>query len=332
MSSRTPSISIVIPAYNAADTVEICMAALTRQTTPRERYEVILVDDGSTDRTRELATRHGARVIAQPHSGRAAARNRGIDAARGALVLFTDADCEPARDWIEQMVNPLLDPSITGVKGVYRTRQTSLTARFVQIEYEDRYDHAERSPYIDFVDTYAAAYRRTALVAVGGFEPTLPFDEDQELSFRLAESGHKLVFNPLAAVYHRHPESWSEYAQRKFQIGYWKTRVLNLHPSKAWRDTHTPWNLKLQVILAGLSVLLTLLSPWVDALLWLLALLLAAFAASGASFVRKAWRRDLPVAWFALPALCLRAWALGLGLVGGYTSALVRHRQPGRLP
>ena len=229
-------------------------------------------------------------------------------------------------------MTPLLDPNVTGVKGVYRTRQKSLTARFVQIEYEDRYDHAAQSRYIDFVDTYAAAYRRTALVAVGGFDPTLPFDEDQELSFRLAEAGHKLVFNPLAAVYHRHPESWARYAQRKVQIGYWKTRVLKLHPSKAWRDTHTPWNLKFQVTLAGLSALLALLSSWVGALHWLLGLLLAAVVVSGASFVKKAWRRDRPVAWFALPALCLRAWALGLGFVGGYASAIVRHRQPGGLP
>lgn len=323
------SVSVVIPAYNAAATIGECMTALDRQSIPRTEYEVIVVDDGSTDATADIAARHGALVLKQPNSGPAVARNKGIAAALGAIVLFTDADCAPAADWIQQMIAPLVDSRISGVKGVYRTRQANLAARFIQIEYEDRYDYTACSEYVDFVDTYAAGYRRDALLDSGGFDTHFPFAsvEDQELSFRLAEAGHKMVFNPQAIVYHRHPESWRRYAQRKYKIGYWKTLVLRLHPSKAWRDTHTPWNLKLQMVLAAVSAPLALLSLWAQAYLWPLGVVVGVFVVSAIPFLVKAWRRDRPIAWLSLPVLCLRAWSLGLGLVAGYlrgTASTVR--------
>ena len=331
MTQKSVSISVIVPAYNAAATIAECMAALSNQSLPQSEYEVIVVDDGSTDNTADIAARYGARVLRQANSGPAVARNKGIAEARGAVILFTDADCAPAPEWIQEMVAPLDDPQIEGCKGVYRTRQENLTARFIQVEYEDRYDHTARHKYVDFIDTYAAGYRRDILVASGGFNTSFPLAsvEDQELSFRLAGTGHKMVFNPRAEVYHRHPESWLTYAQRKYKIGYWKTLVLRLHPSKAWRDSHTPWNLKVQMLLAALSAPLTLLSFFARPFLWLLGVTLGAFALSAIPFVAKAWRRDRPLALLCLPVLYLRAWSLGLGFVAGYASA-VFHR--GSLP
>ncbi len=326
MAEQPLQVSVVIPAYNASQTIGECLTALAEQTVPHSAYEVIVVDDGSTDDTAAIAARHGARVLRQDNSGPAAARNRGIDAACGEVILFTDADCAPASDWIERMLAPLADPEITGSKGAYRTRQRSLAARFIQIEYEDRYDHTARHPYIDFVDTYAAAYRRDALLASGGFSTRFPFAsvEDQELSFRMARAGHKMLFNPKAVVYHRHPEGWVHYARRKFKIGYWKTLVLRWHPDKAWRDSHTPSSLKVQMALAALSAPLAVLSVLARPVVWWLALDLATFAASAVPFVIKAWRRDRALAWLSVPALYVRAWSLGLGLVAGYVAALLR--------
>jgi cellulose synthase/poly-beta-1,6-N-acetylglucosamine synthase-like glycosyltransferase len=324
MDDRPPSISVVIPAYNASATIDECLQALQGQSVPHSEYEVIVVDDGSTDATGNIASRHGALVFRQANCGPAGARNKGIALARGATVLFTDADCAPAPNWIAEMTAPLADAGIAGVKGVYRTRQRNLLARFVQIEYEDRYDHTARQKYVDFIDTYAAAYRRDVLLAIGGFDPDIRVDEDQELSFRLAEAGHKMVFNPQAIVYHHHSASWRKYLRRKYSFGYWKTLVLRLHPGKAWRDSHTPWNLKLQLPLAAVSAPLAFLSIWNRTWLYLLWITLAAFAATAMPFVVKAWRRDRPVAFLCLPALYLRAWALGLGFAAGNLAALCK--------
>ena len=149
------------------------------------------------------------------------------------------------------MLEPFEDPDIAASKGAYLTTQSSLAARFVQIEYEERYDQMRRLAWIDFIDTYSAAYRRPVFVANGGFNTCFPGDssgEDQELSFRLAESGHKMVFVPEAQVYHRHPATLRAYVRRKYKTGYWKALVLRLHPGKAVEDSHTPGSLKLQLV------------------------------------------------------------------------------------
>ncbi len=323
MASRVPSLSVVIAAHNAAETLDKCMVALSQQTVAHDEYEIVVVDDGSGDGTAAIAARHGAIVIRQAHAGRASARNAGIAAARGDIVLFTDADCEPAPEWIARMVGPLQDPGIAGVRGAYRSLQTSWTARFVQLEYEDRYDYTARSRYIDFVETYAAAYRREVLLSSGGFDPELPYDEDQELSFRLAEAGCRMVFNPEALVYHRHPENWWSYALRKYWIGFWKAQVLRLHPDKVWHDTHTPWSVKLQVAVAGLALPLAVLALRGGIFPGLLALTGLLFAVSTLPFVHKAWCRDRVIVLATTPMLLVRAWALGMGFIGGWSGLLV---------
>ena len=121
---NVPDYSVIVPAYQAADVIGACVRALAQQTIERARYEIIVVDDGSTDATGDAAREAGAdRVVRIPHGGPSTSRNAGIEAARGEVVLFTDADCEPAEDWIARMVAPLDDPQVMGVKGTYRTRQ-----------------------------------------------------------------------------------------------------------------------------------------------------------------------------------------------------------------
>jgi glycosyltransferase involved in cell wall biosynthesis len=323
-------ISVVVPAYNAAATIGQCLAALAHQTVPRERYEVIVVDDGSRDETAAIARAAGVPVLTQEHVGAASARNRGVAASRGELLLFTDADCVPAPDWIEQLSAPFADPRVAGAKGTYATRQRALTARFVQLEYEDKYDRLRRQAVIDFVDTYSAAYRREAFEAAGGFDPEIHFAEDQEFSFRLAARGARLVFAPLAVVEHRHAGSPLAYARKKFMGGYWKFRVTaGRHRAKVISDSHTPPVMKLQMVLvvAGAAGALGgLVAPWLRRAGALAAL---AFALSTAPFVLKAWRRDRPIAVVAPALLVVRAAALSGGAMLSGLNLLL---SSGRLP
>ncbi|MFQ5886888.1 MAG: glycosyltransferase, partial [Anaerolineae bacterium] len=185
--------SVIVPAHNAAKTIEECLEALHRQSLPGGDYEVIVVDDGSSDSTREKVAEYGAKLLTQDHQGPAVARNLGVAQAQGEIVLFTDADCVPTSDWIETMLTPFRDDQIVGTKGIYRTHQKELVARFVQLEYEDKYDLMRKERYIDFVDTYSAAYRKEVFNNNEGFDPAFPraSGEDTEFSYRLAERGHK---------------------------------------------------------------------------------------------------------------------------------------------
>ncbi|HEY8884898.1 MAG TPA: glycosyltransferase [Chloroflexota bacterium] len=311
-------ISVVIPAYNAAKLLPECLRALQAQTVPRDQFEVIVADDGSTDETARIAAALGARVVGGTHGGPSMARNRGVAAARGEIILFTDSDCSPLPDWIEQMVAPIAD-GVDGVKGAYRNRQTGLLPRFVQAEFEEKYERLAQASQIDFVDTYAAAYRREVLERYGGFDPTfaLPSVEDIDLSFRLARQGCRFVFAPSARVYHRHADTLRSYLRRKYRYGVHRVQVYRRYPDKVIGDSYTPRVMLVQIGLAGLIVVAAAASVLTPAATSWLAASLIAFGLTTVPFALRSARRDLGVA-IASPALLLaRSLAQGCGLVVG---------------
>ena len=271
-------------------------------------------------------------MIVQPNSGAAAARNAGAEVARGALLLFTDADCAPVADWVAALVAPFTDVRVAGAKGTYLTGQRAVVARFTQLEYEDRYDRMIGAETIDFIDTYSAAYRRDIFLANGGFDTTFlaASVEDQEFSFRLAEKGYRLVFVPPAKVFHRHNNTLSAYTRRKFFIGYWKVLVMRRHPGRAVKDSHTPQALKLQMGLAAVTAAALLVSAWASLAGWRVSTpalavgLLAAlvFGLTAIPFLMKVWHRDRSMTLPAVGLLWVRAFALGAGFALG----LIRFR------
>lgn len=336
-----PRVSVIVPAYNAASTIGDCLHALRLQSYGQP-YEIIVVDDGSTDATATLAAERGARVLRLSRGRPAAARNAGIAIATGTLICCTDADCAPAPDWLEQLTQPFNDPQVAAAKGTYATRQRSLVARFVQLEYEDKYDLIAQSATIDFIDTYSAAYRREVLMAGGAFDERFFYLEDQELSFRLAAQGYHMVFQPSAIVYHQHADRLLAYWRKKMTIGYWKIQVVRRFPGHAVRDSHTPQVMKVQMLL--MAMLLTSLAGLsLSALLGLSSVTAAAvpiaivsavlFLATTFPFSRKAWPKDRPVALIAPVLLFVRALGLGLGTVWGMVApppGLENGRPPNR--
>ncbi len=314
-----PKISVVIPAFNAAGTLANCLAALRRQVDVPAPFEVIVVDDGSDDATAEEARRFGVTLRRQSHAGPAAARNRGIQAACGELIFFTDADCIPADDWLAAMAQPFMTwPQVAGCKGVYVTRQRELIARFAQMEFEMKYRAMASRETIDFVDTYSAGYRRSVLLAAGGFDSSFPgAAEDAELAFRLAARGEHLILNQAAVVWHHHPHTLFRYLRRKVSYGFWRARVYARHPAKVRGDSYTPRALWWQVPLAGAGLLAGVLSLLWSPALWLLGGCLALFVLACLPFVRQAARQGLVLALVTPALLWLRATALIGGLLAG---------------
>lgn len=323
-----PGVSIVVPAYNSEGTVGACLRALLGQDLD-EPFEIILVDDGSTDRTVEVAEGFGARVrvIRQTNRGAGAARNTGVAGARGDIVLFTDADCEPVPGWARALIGEIR-AGADGAKGTYRTRQRSLTARFVQAEYESKYRRMARMERIDFVDTYSAGYGRELLLRSGGFDESLRNDEDQELSFRLAEAGANLRFVPGAVVYHRHAASPGDYVRKKFRIGYWKVAVLARHPGRAVADSHTPQSVKAQMGLLAMACGSLALSagprPVRRAAGAIVLASTVGFAASTVPFAVHVASKDPALAVVTPGMMLLRAVGLTAGMAAGLARFGVR--------
>lgn len=312
-------ISVVVPAYNAEDTLPACLDALQHQTLAPD--EIILVDDGSSDETAAIAREYdGVTVLSQKNQGPAAARNLGVRRASGDIVLFTDADCAPAPQWAEALTS-IFDEcdDIVGAKGTYRTRQQGLVPRFVQEEYAFKYKRMAGRDTIDFIDTYSAAYRRDIFLQNGGFQAVFPVAsvEDQEFSFRLARKGYRMVFVPDAVVYHQHDKNIFEYFRRKHGIGYWKAFLLRWLPEKTFSDSHTPASQRWQIPLLGLAGILGtagLFWPpaWVPAVL-----LLVAFYLTAIPLFSHIAHEDRSVLQVAPVLLVCRATALGIGLCAG---------------
>jgi glycosyltransferase involved in cell wall biosynthesis len=319
MKREAPEISIIIPVYNGEKTIAKCLESLASQKTKRN-YEIIAVDDGSADNTKKIIKKmKKVRLMEQEHKGPAAARNLGAKSAKGDILLFTDSDCIPEKDWAEKMSVPFEKKEISGVQGSYKTKQRSLIARFCQLEIEERYERMRSKKYIDFIGSYSAGYRKNVFLKAGGFDESFPVasGEDPELSFKLSESGHKMCFMPEAVVYHKHPDSITKYMKQKFWRAYWRNLLYKKHPRKAASESYTPQMLKFQIVLtylfpisviaymAGFGIILPV-SIAVIMLITAIPLLL------------KNLKKDFSVGVATPPIVILRAISFSLGLIYGF--------------
>ena len=307
-------ISIVIPALHAEKVIGACLDGLLTQK-PDDCEIIVVADDESREAICALAEPRGARVLT-PNRGAAAARNLGAENARGDIVLFIDADCVSEKNWLQAMLAPFTDAEIVGACGMKQTKQRRIVPRFIQMEFDYRYDNERQRRYIDFVDSGTAAYRRKVFLQCKGFDTRLSDAEDVDLSYRLSERGYKMAFVADAIVYHHHPESLFEYLRRKFEYASWRARVYARYPRKLASDSRTPQTQKAQGALVGLLALsLVAVIVWRDAL-WLTALTAIVFALTTLPFVARYFKRDPLVAMLSPLFTALSAFAglLGLGL------------------
>lgn len=325
-------ISVIIPAYNEEKNIARCLDGLSRQEDVRSEYEIIVVDDGSTDATREIAHARAVRLLQQTNCGAAAARNLGAQNARGEFVLFVDGDCEPSPTWIAAMTAPFLDSSVVGVGGMKQTHQSNFIPRFIQMEFDYRYDQVRAHQYIDFIDSGTAAYRRDMFLKSKGFDTTLMDAEDVELSFRLSEQGSNMAFARDAIVYCEHPSSVAEYLRRKFTYAYWRSFVYKRFPRKIASDSRTPQTQKIQSALALLFIPFIAAALFWDRLAIVAILIALILIATTTPFVVRFWRRDWRVALGAIFLIPLAAFAVGLGVALGAISPQRPGRPTGRVP
>jgi glycosyltransferase involved in cell wall biosynthesis len=324
------SVSIIIPTFNGASRIGNCLDALLQQTAGRDA-EILVIDDGSSDNTADVVVRYsGVRLLKQVNAGPATARNRGAQEARGTTILFTDDDCVPMADWLAAMTASFNDPDVVAVKGVYRTRQTSLAARFVQIEYEDKYRRMASLPQIDFIDTYSAGFRRDRFLEMNGYDTSFPVAcaEDVELSYRMSARGWTMKFVPSAIVYHVHPDTLGKYLRKKYKFAFWRVVAVRKNPNKAVKDSHTPQSMKLQLLFAPVLLLAIiadlLVHPKVPASL----LVCAAFLVSTFPFAWRAASKDPVIGLLSPMLLAARACAQFCGVAAGLIFVLRKPAQP----
>jgi len=222
-------ISVVIPTYNNADFVNRAIKSLFDQTYPKNKYEIIIVDDGSTDNTRqciELLQRQSPcnlRYLFQENKGPSAARNLGIRNASGDIIAFSDADCLPSKVWLEAIVKGYedKDDSIAGIGGTIKAVPT-----VSKVSQYCAYAKMNERPKIDktgivYLITGNASFRKECLQLVGGFDEryNFPGGEDPDLCYRLKKLGYFFRYASNAVVYNSHKESEREILKTYFNYG-----------------------------------------------------------------------------------------------------------------
>jgi glycosyltransferase involved in cell wall biosynthesis len=220
-----PRVSVVIPARNAASRLPRVLDALAHQTAPAELFEVIVVDDGSTDGTADLARADGGvRLLRAPAQGRqAAARNHGAAEARGPVLAFLDADCVPHADWIERGLAELdaheadLLAGHIGMEVAGRASAIDLLALGHDFD-QERYAS----------EGFAAAgnlwVKRSTFEEVGGFDTDLVLDEDRDFTLRVTAGGAVLRFAADVAVDHP-PRTAAALARRSYRTALTRGRA-----------------------------------------------------------------------------------------------------------
>jgi len=212
-----PKVSVVIPTFNRKEKLKHTLKSLSYQTCSKNRYEILVVDDGSTDGTDSFLKRAKKEIpnlsyFRQQNKGPAAARNLGIGKSDGEIIFFTDDDCIVPRDWIEKFIHMYeRHLEVAGVGGYLEanedTLKTNIFARYESYMSRTAY-RTDRGEYIGSFECPAGgtcnmSYRKSVLEEVGGFDETYPVaaGEDADLKLRICLNGHKLAYVPVKVIH-----------------------------------------------------------------------------------------------------------------------------------
>ena len=232
---EVPSISVVVCAYNAASTMDDCLASFAKVTYPD--FEVIVVDDGSTDETGAISDHYASiapyiHVIHQPNLGLSAARNVGLNASRGQIVAYTDSDCSVDPHWLHYMAWAFTDPRFIAVGGPnLAPPEDNRTAACVAVSPGAPTHVLLTDEIAEHVPGCNMAYRKEYLAGIGGFDATYrAAGDDVDVCWRLQNEGHIIGFSAAMTVWHHRRNTVSAYLKQ--QKGYGRAEALLLPKHK----------------------------------------------------------------------------------------------------
>ncbi|MGH2866935.1 MAG: glycosyltransferase family 2 protein [Solirubrobacteraceae bacterium] len=251
-----PFVSVVIPVFNEERYIEACLASVLDQDFPADRYEVIVADGGSTDRTREIvesiARRHpNVRLLDNPSRTQAAGLNRAILASRGEFIARQDGHAEWTRGHLRTSVRLLIESGADNVGGRAEGVGRGITGRAIACAMQSRFGvGGARFRYSrrleEAATVFPGTFRRRALERVGLFDEAYPPHEDYELNHRITESGGRILYSPEIPTRYHVRESVADLARQYFCYGRAKVRV-----ARSSRGVVRPYHLAPPMLVVG---------------------------------------------------------------------------------
>lgn len=216
-------VSIVSPVYNGEKTLSLCLDSLLNLDFPKENLEIIVVDNNSTDATKDIIRHYPVKYVFEGKRSRGAARNKGIKESRGELVAFIDADCIADREWLTNIVEGFTSEAVGGCGGeVLPFNPYTLIEKYYCFKglFSQKKGLMTTESFLPRIATFNAIYRRDVLEEVGLFDDSFITNEDIDLSYRVYLKGYQLKYIPEALVYHKHPDNLSDLFRKWFEYGY----------------------------------------------------------------------------------------------------------------
>ena len=224
---RLPLLSVIVPVHNRSRQLRACLEGLVRSTFPRQRFEIIVSDDGSTEAMEPIVTAFEDRLrislVVHPNSGPAAARNRGAARAQGSYLAFLDSDCVPAPDWLTALASQLErtpDHLVAGAIANALPHNPFSTATQLIVSYAtDFYRRRERG--VRFFNSSNLVLPADRFRRLGGFDESYPLaaGEDYDLCHRWQQAGYGMTYCPDAVVYHAHSLTLVGFCRQHYAYG-----------------------------------------------------------------------------------------------------------------
>ena len=245
-SPQLPFVSVIIPVRDREDTIERSMLSILHARYPEGRREIVVVDNGSTDRTAQLVRGFPVRLVSEPRPGLSLARNRGIEESRGKILAFTDADCYVTTRWLEELVAGLRIEDAAAVTGEVVPYPPSTPAEHYSARRKPSIADWQRSqaePWFCFMNT---AVRRAAFDRVGPFDPSFSGVgcEDVDFAWRFFDAGLQVHRTRQPVVFHQQRLTTRGLFHQQLRNGRGWARLHRAYPNRAhwsWRQEVAAW-------------------------------------------------------------------------------------------
>lgn len=216
---RSPFVSVIIPVYNDNRRLELCLEALERQTYPKDAYEIVVIDNGSTEDVASVVAKFDrAKLVYEPRPGSYIARNKGLEITKGEVIAFTDSDCIPQPQWIEKGVASLLEvPNCGLVAGridLFFQKPDAPTPVEIFESVELNFNQDQKLKDDRYGMTANVFTFKRVLDEVGYFNEQLKSGGDRYWGQKVHESGYQQVYDDQALVLHPARYSFADLQKR----------------------------------------------------------------------------------------------------------------------
>ena len=232
--NQLPYISVIVPVFNGAKNISICIESLLAQTYPRERYEVVIVDNNSTDDTTSIVQKYPVKLLLEKDiQSSYAARNRGIEGARGEIFAFTDSDVKADSNWLKFGIEDMIQHDAD-----YAGCRVELFSPRPKLTYCDMFElffafpmkkHVEQ---FHFASTVGLFVKKSVIEAAGAFDIQFISGGDVEFGTRVFDMGFRQSYSERAIVYHPTQSSLRQIIKRAIRYGRGEARLSSLFPER----------------------------------------------------------------------------------------------------